>query len=637
MGKSARRSPRRFLERGRTPGDFLRDLDAARCRYVVLRWFDDLPRLEPGEDIDILVHNEDVEKVRAVLRPRPLAAKILGSKGLIRCDVYSVSGLPGSSYQGIAYYPPHLAQGILERAVRHPSGAMVPSGRDYFYSLAFHALYHKGLRSGLPVSTQDLQREPGPEHDYEAILRRLADLAGIAVEIEMNALDDELARAGWRPPIDFMERVLPSDPWIQSLVLADRRAHPTVNGLAVFILRERAIDRADAIDAICDLLREDGFNILAVNVLSGAHQARCEHEIRGGNWGRGPWATSGGRPAVAIAALDVFPATPGKRLGEHHPRADNERVFASKDRIRNWANEALPVPDKCNVVHSSDNAAEAASHIDLLFPDAREKIFDAAARLLASVDLPGEVVRRLDRNGRRAIVEIIRREDGSLAVRKRFRPEKEAYFRRELSALSALGRICPDVVPEVLEYGENYVVMPYYTDMRRRLGGRLELPIPVPALRKAFLAAKSMFDHGYALVDFRPHNLIIQRNHQIKIIDFEETQERCPDERPSDFSDLEVFEPDEFDRAWGRAAGLPLHSLLYDPLWMLHLKRWTFGYLTAGTSTLRKVQRGIVRKIDRRRERMALRRARRRANALTAGSVRDHQTAGTPQTAETMP
>src|SRR5690606_36542489 len=134
---------------------------------------------------------------------------ILGRKGLIRCDVYSVSGLAGSGYKGIAYYPPHLARAILERAVHHASGAMVPCDRDHFYSLAFHALYHKGLRSGLPVSTPGVQREPAPEHDYTEILRHLADKEGIATEIEMGALDGELARAGWRPPIDFMERVLP--------------------------------------------------------------------------------------------------------------------------------------------------------------------------------------------------------------------------------------------------------------------------------------------------------------------------------------------------------------------------------------------------------------------------------------------
>jgi hypothetical protein len=636
MGKT-RRSARRFLDRGKTPGGFLDSLNASRCRYVVLRWFDRLPEIEAGEDIDILVDDGDVQKVRELLRPKPLSAKLLGSKSLIRCDVYSVSGLAGSSYKGVAYYPPHLARGILERAVRHASGAMVPCDRDYFYSLAFHALYHKGLRSGLPVSTPGVQRAPSPEHDYADVLRRLADKTGIATEIEMDALDGELARTGWRPPIDFMERVLPDDRWIQSRIASDRRAHPTVNGLAVFILRERALDRDGAIEEISEMLTDDGFNVLAVNRLSGALRDRCEYEIRGGNWGRGPWATSGGRPAVAIAAMDVFPVEPGKRLSVHHPRADNERVFAIKNRIRDWANEPLSAERKCNVVHSSDNAAEAASHLDLLFPEECKVILEDAARLSAAVEVPGDIVRRLDRTSRRAAVEVIRRQDGSLAVRKRFRPGKEIYFRRELNALTTFGRVCPDLVPEVLEHGEGYIVMPLYADARTRLGGRIELPIPVPALRKAFLAAKALFDHGFILSDFRPHNLIVQSSHQIKIIDFEDIQERRAGEDPSDFGSLEIFQPDEFDRAWGRAAGLPLHSLLNDPLWKLQMKRWTFGYLTSGASALRKAQRSLARSIDRRRQRTALRRARRAAKAALAVGAEDHQAAGPHRTTGALP
>jgi len=634
MGK-ARRSARRFLDRGETPGGFFKSLDASRCRYVVLRWFDGLPELEPGEDIDILVDDEDVEKVRSLLRPKPLSAKILGRKSLVRCDVYSVSGGAGSSYKGVAYYPPHLARGILERAVRHASGAMVPCDRDHFYSLAFHALYHKGLRSGLPVSTPGVPRELSPEHDYTGVLQRLADKAGIATEIEMDALDGELARAGWRPPIDFMERVLPGDPWIKSRVLAERRRHPTIDGLAVFILRERALDRAGAIEDISELLSNDGFNILAVNPLSGALRDRCEHEIRGGNWGRGPWATSGGRPAVAIAALDVFPVPPGKHLRAHHPGADNERVFAIKNRIRDWANETLSAERKCNVIHSSDNAAEAASHIDLLFPETREVILEAAARLTAAAEVSGDVVSRLDRTSRRAAVEVIRRQDGSLAVRKRFRPGKETYFQRELNALTTFGRICPDLVPEVLEHGEGYIVMPFYADTRTRLG--IELPIPVPALRKAFLGAKTLFDHGFILSDFRPHNLIVQGRHQIKIIDFEDIQERRAGEGPSDFGSLEIFQPEEFDRAWGRAAGLPLHSLLNDPLWKLQMKRLTFGYLTSGASALRKAQRSLARSIDRRLQRTALRRARRAAKISLAAHAGDRQAAGPPRTTGAKP
>jgi hypothetical protein len=235
---------------------------------------------------------------------------------------------------------------------------------------------------------------------------------------------------------------------------------------------------------------------------------------------------------------------------------------------------------------------------------------------LASASAHGDVIRRMDRSGRRAIVEIIRRADGSLVVRKRFRPGKEEFFRRELKALTALHSVCPDVVPEVLEHGENFIVMPYHADTRTRLGGRLELPIPLPALRKAFVSAKTFFDHGFVLADFRPHNLIIESRDQIKIIDYEDVYERGPNREASDFYALAMFRPDEFDRCWGRAAGLSLQSLNHDPLWKLYSKRWTLGCACAATSALRKAMRNAARHIERRRQRMALNHARRRVDSV---------------------
>ena len=612
MGKSSKRSSRRFLPRGTSPANFFEALNAIGCRYVVLRWFNALPHLDPGEDIDILVHDEDVDKVRALLTPRPILARLSGRRNLVRCDVYSVSGLVGSAYKGVAYYPPHLAQGILERAEHHPSGAMVPSARDHFYSLAFHALYQKGVRSGLPVANPAISSNSNPEHDYCQTLQQLADQLAIPVRIEMNALDDELARAGWRPPIDFIERVLPDDAWALSQVAEKRNAERTVNGLAVFIVRERALDRPGIVKEITELLDKDGFNILAISHLSVELRIAAEREIRGGNWGKGPWLIAGGRPAVAIATLDVFPVAPDQRLQKHHPRADNARVFTSKDRIRVRANQSLPPHQRTNIIHSSDNASEAAAHLRLLFPENHDAICDAASRLLEVGRAPGEVVRHINRSGRNAVVELIRRDNGSIAVCKRFRPGKEHFFKRELHALSTLRTICPDVVPEILEQGSNYFVMPYYKDVRRRIAG-VELPIPVMALRKAFTALQTFFEHGFELRDFRPHNLIIEGKNCVKIIDYEAVYEIDPSKGPLRFRDQRIFQPMVFDDTWGRAVGLSLQSLLNDPPWRLYLKRWTVGYPMAGFSALRKARRNLARSIARRRERLAVKNARRAA------------------------
>ncbi|MGH6815396.1 MAG: hypothetical protein ACREC6_06815, partial [Hyphomicrobiaceae bacterium] len=163
--------PRRYIPLDLSLERFLSRLNDAGCRYIVLRWFEGFPRIVDG-DIDILVHDEDVEAVRSFLRPMTVVAALAGKYPPSRkCDVYSVSGLPGSTYKGLAYYPAHLAARLLARAERHPSGAMVPCKEDHFFSLAFHALYHKGLLSGLPTSNTTLLPNPAPRHDYAGRLK----------------------------------------------------------------------------------------------------------------------------------------------------------------------------------------------------------------------------------------------------------------------------------------------------------------------------------------------------------------------------------------------------------------------------------------------------------------------------------
>ena len=110
---------------------------------MVLRWFDELPQIKPGGDVDLLIHDHDIEAISDLF-----VSEVRG----VACDLFSVSGLPGSSFRGIPYLPPSKAIGVLERAVVYRDLMLVPRPKDYFLSLAYHAIYQKGLRSGLPTS-----------------------------------------------------------------------------------------------------------------------------------------------------------------------------------------------------------------------------------------------------------------------------------------------------------------------------------------------------------------------------------------------------------------------------------------------------------------------------------------------------
>ena len=94
--------------------------------------------------------------------------------GVQAVDLYSVCGAPGADYQKLPYYPPYLAEQLLARSVMHRDLCAVPSPRDYFLSLAYHAVYHKGAASGLPTNGQAKSVATRPEHDYAKFLERMA-------------------------------------------------------------------------------------------------------------------------------------------------------------------------------------------------------------------------------------------------------------------------------------------------------------------------------------------------------------------------------------------------------------------------------------------------------------------------------
>jgi hypothetical protein len=174
-------------------------------RYVLLRWADDFPNVKPDGDIDILIHDDDVDSVSDLF-----VGQVRGTA----CDLFSVSGLIGTAYRGIPYLPPEKAGGVLARAGTFRDLILIPSPEDQFFSLAYHAVYQKGLRSGLPTSQAGLTPDPAPRHDYAGDLAKLAAELRIDVRMAMESLDEYLASYGWRPSPQMLASLAKRNPWV---------------------------------------------------------------------------------------------------------------------------------------------------------------------------------------------------------------------------------------------------------------------------------------------------------------------------------------------------------------------------------------------------------------------------------------
>jgi hypothetical protein len=198
---------RRFIPHRHQVDGFLRNLVAANIPHAVLRWFESLPTIEPGEDIDLLVGDKQLNRVREILS---------SGIGIQPIDLYSVSGQEGSDFRGQPYLPPHFAEELLERAQLQRNLCRVPALREHFLSLAYHAVYHKGYDSGLASCDVSKPVRGSAEHNYHAVLSELADRLGVDVPITLDDLDFHLAIQGWRPPRETLQLLARHNSWLQS-------------------------------------------------------------------------------------------------------------------------------------------------------------------------------------------------------------------------------------------------------------------------------------------------------------------------------------------------------------------------------------------------------------------------------------
>ncbi|SFP22607.1 hypothetical protein SAMN05660464_2586 [Geodermatophilus dictyosporus] len=514
-----REATRRHLRAGLSIDSFFDELNRRGVRYAVLRWFETLPDVDPGEDVDVLVADEDL----------PLLRTLLGSHRVAPArqafDVYSETGLPGSDFRGIPYLSPALAARVLDRAVLSRGRYRVPSPADHFDSLAYHVAYHKGLRSGLPAEPGGRPATDDPEHDYVSILGGLAADVGLSVRPTLADLDAHLAAAGLRPPLDTLEKLAEANPWLRDSL--DREFGPAdadLPGLAVFVVREQAAGLLDRVRA--ELVRE-GWEPLVTVPLDPAQATRVRARVRGGNWGAGPFAVSGGGPAAYVVAFDLAAVVEGAT-------SSPERVTASKLAVRRRLLAGQPSGARFNPLHSSDNARQALDYLDALDDPALVAGLRAQiAGLRAATAFPYPVVELLPSGRRRAVTAVVDHPVFGESVCKVFHPGAHRFLERELRARTEFADL-PEV-PALLEAGDTWLLSPRYSDTRAHVrrslpGGPHAQLTPGTSLALARLA-RTVHARGSHLLDLTPLNLVSDAVEGLKVIDWEFLQD-LPAERP---------------------------------------------------------------------------------------------------------
>jgi hypothetical protein len=341
--------------------------------YAVLRWFESLPDREPTGDIDLLVADDDL----------PQVLQILASNPAIRpCDLYTPSGLRESSYLKASYYPPLLARRLLTNACSHRGFCQVPCESDYFHSLAYHAIYHKGPDSNLPGSDKYRRYKPRSSRDFTSILADMARRLGIDVDVSLEGLHEHLVQNDWAPPPDLIVRMAASAPknrWLQELAARENGNLSVDPGLTVFVIRESAVD-AGVHEQITAMVEKYGFVPLARKTLTVAEVRHGAPRTRGGNWGPGPDDHLGGLPSIVLVTYDPKPLRPSRSQRKRFPLVTNARTLI-KEEIRCRVNESIAPRHPINGVHSSDYGAEAHHFLHTFAPELVPLINEKIAEL----------------------------------------------------------------------------------------------------------------------------------------------------------------------------------------------------------------------------------------------------------------
>ncbi len=514
IGKWSKPKTRRYIHPSLGVEGFFHALNQQDVQYAVLRWFESLPQVHPGEDIDILVRDADLPTLAPLLQ---------GNKyNGIPCDVYSESGIEGSAFRKMAYFPPHLARMLLEHATRQSDLCSVPDPTHHFLSMCYHVLYHKGEKSGLPNA---FHQTDCLDHNYQTVLSALAQAIDVKLPnpLTLETLDEMIDAMGWRPPMDTLEKLSHKNEWIRHRFFSghpDDAIEEPLRGIGVLVVREAAEDELACIENLLDV---NGFDIIFSGTIPRERRADVAKFMRGGNWGRGPWPHAGGLPCAYFVVMDLDPLeVSNAKIARKHIGLTNFRIYKTKVKIRNHLNHKKPKQEWSNPLHSSDNARQAFEYMDLLCPQHIAEIKEKATALNGAFEPPYPVVRRLSGNSRRAKVLEIDYQ-GQPAVCKIFRPGRERFMLREIQAREIANG--DPRITKILATGPNYIVVEWVDDCRAAFLRKIP-PFGYPMLPLSFLSeAKDIIrmfrKHGYEYIDFIPRNMLITKQGDIKVIDFE--------------------------------------------------------------------------------------------------------------------
>ncbi|MVV48433.1 hypothetical protein EJA72_09280 [Pseudomonas sp. PB120] len=285
------KADRGFNLRVRNPSQFLQNLDAQGVKYVVLRWYDELPQVldrRVADDVDLLVEHGSLARIAAAVPFFNLGKKA----DKVKFDLYSDSGRNGLSYRRMPYYPPIRARHLLDTRVADPRGWYRIAPHAYIPALVYHLTYHKRQSSGLRLSPEssDASRLKAKK-DYPALLQAEARKEGVALPPLSSLLEAHqwLQSQAWSMPFDLIKRWPDQDVWLDELYRYEAAQIDSIantaaldDDLVVLVTRQESRD-PECESYILEALAQHAGSVEHIELAEQQTQ-RLLWWARGGNW-----------------------------------------------------------------------------------------------------------------------------------------------------------------------------------------------------------------------------------------------------------------------------------------------------------------------------------------------------------------
>lgn len=249
---------------------------------------------------------------------------------------------------------------------------------------------------------------------------------------------------------------------------------------------------------------------------------------------------------------------------KQYANVDNKRYFLIQG-LQKQLEIQFGIKSIVDCLYLTKNEAEAKNVVEkLLGKEELQNLYTNIRGIEQNYKTNYPVLKLFDGFRHRAKTELIQYRDG-LAVKKTWKPGNEKYLGREKFAYGELSKTI-SYIPELLESGENYVIIPYYEDMLKE-NESIKRRILTTRIVEIASFLKQLYVAGYFNPDIHPGQFIFSKKNGLKAIDFEYLQSY--EKKPQSFInsyDIKGY-PETFRGDKPNYVGKNLHKL-YNNMWI---------------------------------------------------------------------